>query len=65
MCSENSKVLLGIAIDNKLAFDSHVKKCKKSGQIAYALSRILIFLNNDQNKMIFNTMIKSRFCYCT
>ena len=35
VCLENNKeeVILGITIDNKLAFDSHIKSiCRKAGQ---------------------------------
>ena len=47
---KNSKVevILGITIDNKLNFDSHIKKmCKKSGEKLNALSIISTFLNKD------------------
>ena len=47
-CYKNSKeeVILGITIDNKLNFDSHIRKVsKKSGQKLNALSRISTFLN--------------------
>ena len=52
VCYKNSKeeVILRITIDNKLNFDSHIRKmCKNSGQKLNALSRISIFLNKDQN----------------
>ena len=41
VCLENSKeeVILGIIIDNKLTFDSHIKSiCRKAGQKLSALS---------------------------
>ena len=47
VCYKRSKeeVILGITIDNKLSFDSHIRKmCKKSGQKLNALSRITTFL---------------------
>ena len=43
VCLENTKeeVTLGITIDNKLTFDSHIKSiCRKAGQKLSALSRI-------------------------
>ena len=52
VCYKNSKeeVILRITIDNKLNFDSHIRKmCKNSGQKLNALSRISLFLNKDQN----------------
>ena len=67
VCYKSSKeeVILGITIDNKLSFDSHIRKmCKKSGQQLNALSRITTFLNKDQKSIIFNAMIKSQFSYC-
>ena len=59
VCYKSSKdeVILGITIDNKLSFDSHIRKmCKKSGQKLNALSRITTFLNKDQKSIIFNAM---------
>ena len=53
VCYKNSKekVILGITIDNKLNFDSHVKNmCEKTGQKLNALSRISTFLNKDKKK---------------
>ena len=67
VCYRSSKeeVILGITIDNKLNFDSHIRKmCKKSGQKFNALSRITAFLNKDKKSIIFNAMIKSQFSYC-
>ena len=67
VCYKSSKeeVILGITIDNKLSFDSHIRKmCNKSGQKLNALSRITTFLNKDKKGIIFNAMIKSQFSYC-
>ena len=67
VCYKSSKeeVILVITIDNKLSFDSHIRKmCKKSDQKLNALSRITTFLNKDQKSIIFNAMIKSQFSYC-
>ena len=53
---ENSKeeVLLGIATDNKLKFDSHMKNiCKKAWQKLGALLRITNYLNSSQKKAYF------------
>ena len=61
---ENSKeeVVLGVTIDNKLTFDSHIKNtCRKAGQKLGALLRITNYLNSSQKKPIFSRMIKSRF----
>ena len=64
---ENSKeeVVLGVTIDNKLTFDSHIKSiCRKAGQKLGALLRITNYLNSSQKKLIFSGMIKSQFSYC-
>ena len=64
---ENSKeeVVLGVTIDNKLTFDSHIKNiCRKVGQKLGALLRITNYLNSSQKKLIFSGMIKSQFSYC-
>ena len=59
---ENSKeeAVLGVTIDNKLTFNSHVKGiCRKPGQKLGALSRIANYLNSSQKKLFFSGMIKS------
>ena len=41
LASSNEQKILGIALDSKLNFDSHITSlCKKSGQKLYALARI-------------------------
>ena len=58
VCLENSKeeVILGITIDNKLTFDSHIKSiCQKAVQKLSALSRISPYLETDKS------MVKSQF----
>ena len=67
LCLENSEeeVILGITIDNKLSFDSHIKKiCRNIGQKLSVLLRIASYLELDQKKLLFNAMIKSQFSYC-
>ena len=51
---ENSKeeIILGVIIDNKLRFKSHVKNlCKKAPQKIWALSRLINYLKNSEKKM--------------
>ena len=63
---KNSKEeeILGVIIDNKLRFKSHVKNlCKKTSQKIWALSHSIHYLN-DSEKMIFNPLMKSQFSYC-
>ena len=56
---------LGITIDNKLKFKSHVKNlCKKASKKTWALSRLTNYVNDSEKKLIFNTIIKFQFSYC-
>ena len=62
--SKNEK-LLGVIIENKLRFKSHIKNiCKKASQKIWALSRLINYLGDSEKKMISNALIKSQFCYC-
>ena len=68
VCLENSKeeVILGITIDSKLTFDSHIKTmCRKAGQKLSALSRISPYLETDKKELLFKSMVKSQFNYCS
>ena len=58
--------ILGITIDNKLKFKSHVKNLRKeASQKIWALSRLTNYLNDSEKKqLIFNAIIKSQFSYC-
>ena len=58
VCLENSKeeVILGITIDSKLTFDSHIKSmCRKAGQ---KLSRLSPYLEIDKEELLFKSMVK-------
>ena len=62
----NSKCekFLGIKIDSKLMFDSHVKSlCKKASQKLNALSRVAYQLDFNQGKLLMNALITSQFSY--
>ena len=62
--SEEQKVL-GVIIDNKLNFKSHISElCKKTSQKIAALSRLSSYLSNSEKKLIFNSIIKLQFSYC-
>ena len=64
---ENSKEqkIIGVIIDNKLNFKSHISElCKKASQKVAALSRLSSYLHNSEKKLIFNAIIKSQFSYC-
>ena len=62
---QNKVKLLGVTIDQKLNFDSHVKSfCKKANQKVRALRRIRTFINFKSAKLIYNAYILSAFSYC-
>ena len=64
---ENSKEqnILGVIIENKLNFKSHISElCKTTSQKVAALSRLSSYLHNSEKKLIFNLKIKSQFRYC-
>ena len=64
---ENSKEekILGVIIDNKLNFNSHIRElCKKASQKISALSRISNHLNDSEKRLLFNSVVKSQFNYC-
>ena len=57
--------ILGITIDNKVTFKSHLKNiCKKANQKLNALARITKFTSPFQRKTLLNSFIKSQFSYC-
>ena len=63
--SEEQK-FLGVIIDNKLNFKSHLGElCKKASHKIAALSRVSSYLHNSEKKSIFNSIIKSQFSYCS
>ena len=57
--------MLGVIIDNKLRFKTHVKDlCKRASQKIWALSRLINYLNDSQKTMIFNALTKLQLSYC-
>ena len=59
------QMLLGINIDNKLTFKSHVKTlCKKAAQKLHALARIANYMETEQLASLMNAFIMSHFSYC-
>ena len=61
VCLENSKeeVILGITIDNKLTFDSHIKSiCQKASQKLSALSTILPYLETNKKELLFKSIVR-------
>ena len=56
---------LGITIDSSLKFEAHVKElCKKVNLKVHALGRLRPILGEQKSKLIFNSMIMSKFSYC-
>ena len=65
IASSNVETLLGILLDSKLNFDSHITSlCKKAGQKLSALARINHYLTQDQKLLLLNSVVKSQFSYC-
>ena len=61
----NEDKILGITIDKKLTFKSHIEiLCRKANQKVEALLRLLNHLSDSQKRLIFNSIIKSQFNYC-
>ena len=63
--SQNEVELLGITIDNKLNFSSHIKKtCSTANKKLSAIVRLRIHLNIDQTKLLVNAHVLTHFLYC-
>ena len=65
MNNSKEEKILGVIIDNRLTFSSHIRElCKKASEKISALSRISNHLNDSQKTLLFNTVVKSQFNYC-
>ena len=65
IANSNEEKLLGILLDSKLNFDSHIiSLCKKAGQKLSALARINHYLTPDQKLLLLNSVLKSQVSYC-
>ena len=63
--SEHTVKLLGLEIDSKLKFESHISNlCKKSAGQLNALSRLNSFLGYEERKVLINSFIYANFNYC-
>ena len=57
--------LLGVTIDKKLIFKSHVNSlCKIASQQLHALARISTYMEKPQLELTMKTFIMSHFSYC-
>ena len=62
--TRNSKEqkILGVTIDNKLTFKSHIKNsCKKASQKIGAFSRLSNHLSDSKKRLLLNSIVKSQF----
>ena len=65
MQSESSVNILGIDIDEKLTFTSHINKiCRKAGRQVNVLRRLSHMLDVESRLAIFKAFIISNFNYC-
>ena len=62
--SSNEIDLLGVTIDTKLSFDSHITKiCRKASRQLNALKRLGFYIPLDKRKILANSFIISKFNY--
>ena len=66
IASCNVEKLLGILLDIKLNFDSHITTLckKKTGQKLSALARINHYLTHNKKLLLLNFVVKSQFSCC-
>ena len=57
--------LLGVHIDYKLKFDTHIESlCKKVGKKLHALARIIKYMSTNQAQLLMRSFIMSQFSNC-
>ena len=63
--NSNNKKLLGIILNNRLGFDTHVANiCNRVSKKLYALARISQYMNIHKRRMAMKAFIASEFGYC-
>ena len=63
--NSNIKKLLGINLNNRLGFDTHVANiCSRVSTKLHALARISKYMNIHKRRMIMKAFIVSKFGYC-
>ena len=63
--SSKFEKLLGIKLDSKLNFNSHLHDiCQKTGQKLNAISRITSCMNFEKKRLLVNAYFYSQFNYC-
>ena len=66
IAGSNEEELLGIFLDSKLNFDSHITSlCKKARQKLSTLARINHYLTQDQKLLLLKSVVKYQFSYCS
>ena len=57
--------LLGVMIDKKLTFETHINKlCKKAGNKLFARSRMSPYMNSNKLRILMRAFVMSQFQYC-
>ena len=57
--------LLGVVLDKKLNFRSHISNlCKRLSQKLHALARLSTFMNPGKLPLLMNSFINAQFSYC-
>ena len=63
--STKQEKVLGVTLDNKLNFDTHLLNINKNANKKFnTLTRVQNDMNTDQKKLIFPPFIKLQFTYC-
>ena len=63
--SSSTEKLLGVTIDCKLNFDSHVKHlCNKANKKLRALARVTPYMTLEKKKIIMSSFFTAQFNYC-
>ena len=63
--NSNNKKLLGINLNNRIGFDTHVANiCNRVSKKLHALARISQFMNIHKRRMTMKAFIASEFGYC-
>lgn len=62
---QNNLTLLGVTLDPKLLFSQHIRKITaKASQVLYLLSRLRQYLNMDQLKTAYQSLVRPILEYC-
>ena len=65
LVNSSEETILGITIDNKLSFKTHIKNlCRKVSNKLNALSRINHLISKQQKVLLFKSFVQSQLRYC-